>query len=117
MIPWIKSRMDNLLCLMKLHVGAGGNDCVGECVLTEPPFLRFRGLRVIMYEAVPPSGVRINSFAFFLLPAGDAEIDLHEKDIITIMPCPETLANAYRTTMSGIQIGSKEIQDFKRKLS
>lgn len=92
------------LWLMKMN---GGVDCVGELARgSSPPFLRFHALRVIMYEAVPPNGVRVTSFTYFMLPAGDVDVDLHDKDIVTIMPCPENLGNAYRTAVSGIQVAT-----------
>lgn len=123
MVTGFSSYMANVpagsLWLLKVN---GGVDCIGEYVPqlephTPSPFLRFRKLRVIVYEPVPPNSVRISNFMHFLLPAGDVEIDLHDKDIVTIVPCPEPVAGLYRTAVSGIQVGGKDVERLKRKLS
>lgn len=101
------------LWLLKLN---GGMDCIGEYIQADPPFMRFRALRVIVYEQTSPSSIRIANLAHFLLPAGDVEIDLHDKDIVTLVPCPQRVADIYRTTVSGIQLVGKEIEAIKRKL-
>lgn len=105
------------LWLLKLH---GNVDVVGEYIPHghdgSCPFIRFRALRALLYEPVPPNGVRITNFLYFLLPAGDSEMDIHEKDIVTIVPCPEGLARAYRSAVSGIQIGGKDVAEIQRRM-
>lgn len=96
-----------MLVLLKLDLGSG-LDCVGEVIPGEEdepsPFVRFKALRVLGYKQTDPQTASIAAFMYFMFPVGDAEVEIREHHIVTMMPCPEKLAEAYRRALTPIEI-------------